>query len=268
MIFPDFFIGMFLPRVYGCCPQRLLACVIQRLQFDCLYLRHPGISKLGHQPGLLILGGAACIWRPSLGSAGDLHEDSKSVTQTPRQASLSYSGYSHRWPRVWQGLPRLSWADYLPVCHPTVVTVVVTSLLYSSAAAPIPALGLKACCLCKANKPLQSLEPVLGTQIRWLLPCHCHHCRLLTRSARVVLPPLCPLFPGYLLQFSPVLGSQPAPFCPESCPAHACCLAGLAAHMGSRGKGLGYFCDCSLPGRQLEKVYCVPVLTQGFGASQ
>lgn len=121
---------------------------------SCLYLRHPGISKLGHQPGLLILGGAACIWRPSLGSVGNLHEDSKSVTQTPRQASLSYSGRSHRWPRVWQGLPRLSWADYLPVCHPTVVTVVVTSLLYSSAAAPIPALGLKACCLCKANKPL------------------------------------------------------------------------------------------------------------------
>ena len=121
-----------------------------------------------------------------------------------------------------------------------VVTVVVTSLLCLSAAAPISVLGLKACSLCKANKPLQSLEPVLGTQVRkwWLLPCCCHHCRQLTCSGRVVLPLLCPLFPGYLLQFSPVLESQAAPFLPKSCPAHACCLAGLAAHVGGRGKGL------------------------------
>lgn len=105
---------------------------------------------------------------------------------------------------------------------------------------PISAWGLKVCSLCKAKEPLQSLEPDLGTQIRkgWLLPCRCHHCRLLTCSGRVLLPLLCPLFPGYLLQFPPVLGSQAVPFLPKSCPACACCLAGLDTHMGRR-KGLG-----------------------------
>lgn len=164
------------------------------------------------------------------------------MTQTSRQDSLklcsycpNYGGYSHKWSRVWRGLSRLSWAGYLPVCHPTAVTAVVTSLSYSSPAAQISALGLKACCLCKGNKPLQTLESVLGTQRRkwWLLPCRCYPCRLLTCSRRVVLPPLCPLFPGYLLQFSTVLGSHAAPFLPRSCSAHTCCLAGLAAHMGS-----------------------------------
>lgn len=143
--------------------------------------------------------------------------------------------------RAWQGLPRLSWAGYLPVCHPMVVTVVVTSLLCPSAAAPVSAPGLKACSLCKANKPLQSLEPVLGSQIRkqWLFPCRCHHCRLLTCSRRVVLPLLYPLFPGCLLQFSPVLESQAAPFLPKSCPAHACCFGRAGYSHGGRGKGLG-----------------------------
>lgn len=125
-----------------------------------------------------------------------------------------------------------------------VTVVVVTFLLCLGMAAPISALGLKTRSLCKANKPLQSLGPALGTQMRkqWLLPCCCHHCRLLTCSRRVVVSPLCPPLRGYLLQFSHVLGSQTAPLLPKFCPVHACCLAGMAFHMGGEGKGLRSFC--------------------------
>lgn len=188
-----------------------------------------------------------------MGSAGDFHEDSKTVTQccdpdppnephsSPALCAQTTVGIATNGLETWQGLLKLSWAGCLPACHPMVDTVVVTSLMCLTVGT-VSAMDLKAFSLCKANKPLQSLEPVLETQIRkWLLPCCCHLCRLLTCSRRVVLPPLCPLFLGYLLQFSPALGSEAALVLHKSGAAHACCPAALETHMAGEGKGLGYF---------------------------